>query len=68
MRFRDFLEEAKVLLGVNEDGRARTASFGARVQLALRAGALTQEDAEMLRAMTNRRNIFVDRVQASLIV
>lgn len=66
-RFRDLPREAESFLGVNGDGRAPAASFGARIQLALLIGLLTQEDADVLRGIKNLRNTFAHRVQAQFI-
>jgi hypothetical protein len=61
-RFIDIASESDAFLGVNGDGRAPAASFGARIQLALLIGVITESDAEILRAIKEIRNLFAHRV------
>ena len=49
MRLIDKPGEYEEFLGLNEDGRAPCSSFGARIQLALLLGIITNEDATILR-------------------
>ena len=62
-RFIDSPAESDAFLGVNGDGRAPAASFGARIQLALLLGIITESDAEILRAIKELRNLFAHRVR-----
>lgn len=62
-RFIDSPAESDSFLGVNGDGRAPAASFGARIQLALLLGIITESDAEILRAIKELRNLFAHRVR-----
>jgi hypothetical protein len=58
LRLVDASKETEEFLGLNGDGRAPVASFGARIQLALLLGIIKKMDAEMLRAMKQLRNLF----------
>ena len=62
-RLMDYPKEYEQFLGLNEDGRAPAASFGARIQLALLLGILTPDDAAILREVKNIRNKFAHRVR-----
>ena len=62
LRLRGGKREVEGFLGVNGDGRAPAASFGARVQLGLLVGLLTPADAEILRIFKGIRNQFAHRV------
>jgi hypothetical protein len=61
-RFIDSPAESDSFLGVNGDGRAPSASFGARIQLALLLGIITESDVDLLRAIKGVRNLFAHRV------
>lgn len=65
-RLRNLPSEAEAFLGVAGDGRAPVASFGARIQLALLIGLLTERDAAILRHLKNLRNLLSHRVKADL--
>jgi hypothetical protein len=54
--------EIEEFLGVNGDGRAPAGSFGARIQLAVLVGLLTENDAALLRIVKQIRNLFAHRV------
>ncbi len=51
LRLAEMPDEIETFLGLNEDGRAPVASFGARIQMALLLGIITKEDAAVLRAI-----------------
>ena len=59
--------EAESFLGLDGDGRAPVASFGARIQLALLLGILTNQDAAILRTIKGLRNEFAHRVDAGFL-
>jgi hypothetical protein len=61
---KDSPTECEEFLGLNADGRAPCASFGARIQLALLIGIITPADASMLRFVKNIRNKLAHRVRA----
>ena len=63
MRLLDLPKEYEEFLGLNEDGRAPVATFGARIQLALLLGIITDHDAAILRTIKNIRNKFAHRVR-----
>ena len=65
LRLADVPNEAESFLGLNEDGRAPAASFGARIQLAWLLGLLMPEDVAVLRAMKGVRNVFAHRVKVT---
>ena len=48
--------------GLDEDGRAPGGTFGARIQLGVLIGIITQKDASILRIIKNIRNQFAHRV------
>ncbi|WAG17961.1 hypothetical protein DX980_01535 [Burkholderia gladioli] len=56
--------EIHSFLGVNGDGRAPCASFGARIQLSLLTTIISQNDAIILRAIKGIRNQFAHEVRA----
>lgn len=58
-------QEYEEFLGLNEDGRAPAGSFGARIQMALLLGILTEGDAAALRIIKKIRNRFAHRVRIS---
>ena len=58
----DEMPEYEAFLGLNEDGRAPCATFGARIQLALLLGIITKSDADILRTIKHIRNKFAHRV------
>ena len=60
-------KEIESFLGLNGDGRAPVASFGARIQLGLLIGVLTSRDAAILRTMKGIRNEFAHRVRAEFL-
>jgi hypothetical protein len=61
-RFLDIQSESDGFLGVDGDGRAPAASFGARIQLALLLGIITKSDPKILRAIKQLRDLFAHRV------
>ena len=63
LRLKGGNKEITGFLGVNGDGRAPTASFGARIQLGLLVGLLTPDDARILRTLKDIRNQFAHRVK-----
>lgn len=65
-RFRDLPAEIETFLGANGDGRAPAATFGARIQLALLLGVLTEQDATLLRHLKKLRNVLSHRVNVDL--
>lgn len=64
-RFVDIPNEYESFLGLNEDGRAPSGSFGARIQLALLLGLIREGDAEALRLIKKIRNRFSHRINTS---
>ncbi|MGA9779192.1 MAG: hypothetical protein WBS33_13055 [Verrucomicrobiia bacterium] len=64
-RFIDNPRESEKFLGANMDGRAPAGSFGARVQLALLLGIITESDALNLRAIQGIRNAFAHRARVN---
>lgn len=67
LRLVDSVKEVEAFLGLDGDGRAPCGSFGARIQLATLVGVLTQEDAAILRAIKDLRNVFAHRVHANYV-
>jgi len=67
LRLADVPDEVETFLGLNEDGRAPVASFGARIQLGLLLAILTPEDVAILRAMKGVRNVFAHRVKVTFL-
>ena len=63
LRLMDESKEIEDFLGLNGDGRAPVASFGARIQLGLLLGVLTPNDAAILRTIKEIRNQFAHRVK-----
>lgn len=63
LRLIDLSSETESFLGLDGDGRAPVASFGARIQLGLLLGILTPEDAAILRTLKDVRNAFAHRVK-----
>lgn len=63
LRLADHGKESEEFLGLNGDGRAPAGTFGARIQLALLVRVLTVEDAAILRAIKELRNLFAHRVR-----
>lgn len=63
MRLLDLPKECEEFLGLDEDGRAPAATFGARIQLALLLGIIADHDASILRIIKNIRNKFAHRVR-----
>jgi hypothetical protein len=63
LRLADYPKEAEEFLGLNADGRAPAGSLGARIQLALLIGAITPEDATILRTVKSLRNLFAHRIR-----
>ena len=63
LRLNDLSSECEDFLGLDGDGRAPVASFGARIQLALLVGLITSDDAAVLRAVKKLRNQFAHRVR-----
>ncbi len=62
LRLADKGKEIEDFLGLDGDGRAPVGSFGARIQLGLLVGLLTQNDVAILRAIKDLRNQFAHRV------
>lgn len=62
IRLSDESKEIEDFLGLNGDGRAPAASFGARIQLGLLIGLLTRDDAAILRTIKYIRNQYSHRV------
>jgi len=59
--------EIEEFLGLNADGRAPAGSFGARIQLGILVGLLTQSDAAILRRIKDLRNAFAHRVRVDFL-
>ena len=59
--------ETESFLGLNGDGRAPVASFGARIQLGLLLGILTSRDAAILRTIKKIRNEFAHRTNVDFL-
>ena len=62
LRLNENDKEIESFLGLNGDGRAPAASFGARIQLGLLLDVLTTRDAAILRTVKGIRNDFAHRV------
>ena len=60
-------KEIESFLGLNEDGRAPVASFGARIQLGLLLDILSSQDAAILRTIKGIRNVFAHRVNVDFL-
>jgi hypothetical protein len=60
-------KEIEEFLGLDGDGRAPVGSFGARIQLGLLVGLLTQDDAAALRIIKEIRNLFAHRVRINFL-
>ena len=67
LRLRKNDKEIESFLGLDGDGRAPVASFGARIQLALLLDILTTRDAEILRTIKTIRNEFAHRVNVGFL-
>ena len=67
LRLRSSDKEIESFLGLDGDGRAPVASFGARIQLGLLLGVLTARDAAILRTIKGIRNEFAHRVNAEFL-
>ena len=67
LRLREQPREVEEFLGLNGDGRAPAGSFGARIQLGVLVGILTQQDAAVLRTMKEIRNLFAHRVRVDFL-
>lgn len=67
LRLLDYEREVEEFLGVDGDGRAPAGSFGSRIQLGLLIGLLMPEDAAILRAMNQLRNLFAHRVRVTFL-
>ena len=63
LRLIDNPHECEDFLGLDGDGRAPTASFGSRIQLALLVGLIGPQDAAILRGIKDLRNLFAHRSQ-----
>jgi hypothetical protein len=59
-------KEIESFLGLNADGRAPAGSFGARIQLALLVGLISDTDAKVFRHVQNIRNEFSHRVSVDI--
>lgn len=66
LRMVDNAKEAESFLGLDGSGNAPGGTFGARIQLAVLLGVLTEEDARILRAVKNVRNAFAHRINLDL--
>ena len=64
LRLRKNKKEVESFLGLDGDGRAPVASFGARIQLGLLLDVLSSQDAAILRTIKAIRNEFAHRVNA----
>lgn len=60
-------KDIEEFLGLDGDGRAPVGSFGARIQLGLLVGLLTQDDAAALRIIKEIRNLFAHRVRINFL-
>jgi hypothetical protein len=67
LRLREQPREVEEFLGLNGDGRAPAGSFGARIQLGVLVGILTQQDAAVLRTIKEIRNLFAHRVRVDFL-
>lgn len=67
LRLSEQPREIEEFLGLNGDGRAPAGSFGARIQLCLLVGILTQQDAAVLRTIKEIRNLFAHRVRVDFL-
>ena len=67
LRLKESDKETESFLGLDGDGRAPVASFGARIQLALLVGILTDRDASVLRTIKGIRNEFAHRVNVGFL-
>src|SRR3989338_7778561 len=63
LRLIAYKQEVEDFLGLDGDGRAPSGSFGARIQLALLTGIITEKDVHILRTIKNLRNLFAHRVR-----
>jgi hypothetical protein len=61
-----YSQESHAFLGADGDGRAPAGSFGARIQLALLLGIITETDAKVLRSLKKLRNSVAHRVRVDL--
>ena len=59
--------EIEAFLGLNGDGRAPVATFGARIQLGLLVGILVPSDAAILRIIKDIRNQFAHRTNVDFL-
>ena len=66
-RLKDNGKEIESFLGLDGDGRAPVATFGARIQLGLLLGVLTLRDVEILRTIKKIRNEFAHRVNVGFL-
>jgi hypothetical protein len=62
-RLLDVPKEYEEFLGLDENGRAPAGTFGARIQLALLLGVITDRDTAILREIKHIRNRFSHRVK-----
>jgi len=60
-------KEIERFLGLNGDGRAPAASFGARIQLGYLIGILSKLDADILRTIKAMRNLFAHTVKVDFL-
>lgn len=67
LRLAEHTKEVEEFLGLDGDGRAPAGSFGARIQLALLVGLITADDAAILRAIKQLRNLFAHRVRVGFL-
>ena len=67
LRLKENEKEVESFLGLDGDGRAPVGSFGARIQLALLIGILTEKDAAILRTIKGIRNEFAHRVNVGFL-
>lgn len=62
LRLVDSSKEIESFLGLDGSGNAPAGTFGARIQLAVLLGIITEEDARILRTLKNVRNAFAHRI------
>ncbi len=67
LRLAEHENEVEEFLGLDGDGRAPAGTFGARIQLALLVGLISSDDAAILRAIKELRNLFAHRVRVGFL-
>ena len=63
LRLVEHYKEVEEFLGLDGDGRAPAGTFGARIQLALLVGLISSDEAAILRAIKELRNLFAHRLR-----